>query len=132
MPAVADSITGSYEGLNIDEGNTIYYSGSGSNTNEDPNDPHVSSASRHMRRSMKYSHPVRVLRNSQGNPRWSPSVGIRYDGLYEIVDEEELVNKLGGKFVRFVLVRKRGQNPIQQNRPNPAEKNAFHWLKNSL
>jgi len=127
-----DRRKGGYEGMDKDEGKVIYYSGSNSHENVDPNTPHVSNGTKSLQRSMKDSRKIRVLRNAKGDSHHAPSVGVRYDGLYKIIAEEKRFNAKGGAYLRFKLVRQEGQADIDHTRPNHQEKRAFAILKQSL
>ncbi|KAI9648623.1 hypothetical protein NHQ30_003261 [Ciborinia camelliae] len=52
---------------------------------------------------------IRVLRGAGVDSKWAPAVGIRYDGLYKIVDKEDLPEK---NFARYKLVRDGNQKPF--------------------
>lgn len=115
--------------MDRDEGNIIYYSGSNSHANTDPNNAHISNGTKSLQRSMLDNRQLRVLRNASGHSQYAPAVGIRYDGLYKIVTEEKRYNMNGGAYLRFKLARQDGQPPIDLSRPNQMEKTAFAALK---
>ena len=60
---------------------------------------------------------------------WSPRVGIRYDGLYKIVERKMRKNHKGGLYMRFKLEREEGQAEIDKSRPTAFEKEQFELLK---
>lgn len=90
-----------YDDLDQDHGDILFYSGSNSHENKDPNVPAPSTAgTKALKISRITRKPVRVLRsggtyNSKKSNRFSPSCGIRYDGLYQVVDELLPKNKKG-------------------------------------
>jgi hypothetical protein len=55
--------------------------------------------------------PIRVLRAANKTSRYAPREGVRYDGLYEIVDREVLDPAIA--MSRFSLRRLAGQDPIR-------------------
>lgn len=118
--------------MDKDEGHVIYYSGSNSHQNEDRDTPHISNATKSLRRAMQDNRNIRVLRNAKGDSRFAPAVGIRYDGLYKIVAEEKKWNAKGGAYLRFKLVRQDGQGEIDLARPDLGERRAFAVLKGSV
>ena len=102
---------------NIDEGDTIQYCG----TTNVKNIP--SANTKLMLLSYEKRQPVRVLRSSKANSKYSPSTGIRYEGLYKITAYEIIDIDLA--LHRFTLQRKKDQPPVQYTgaaaRPNRAE-----------
>jgi len=61
--------------------------------------------------SYRSKQPLRVLRAANKRSKYAPKEGVRYDGLYEIVDKELLVE--GTAMFRFSLHRLKGQDPIR-------------------
>jgi putative restriction endonuclease len=49
--------------------------------------------------------PVRVIRGAGGEPAYSPARGLRYDGLYQVVDHWHDVGQDGFRIWRFRLVK---------------------------
>lgn len=124
--------TGAYEGLDKDEGNVILYSGSNSHDNKDPEIPVLTHATKGMQLAHHQRRSVRVLRTAGSPWNGAPRVGIRYDGLYTIVEEMTLENRKGGAYMAFKLVRNEGQPEIVTSRPTQVEKAAFDRLKESV
>ena len=91
----------------VDEGDRIFYCGTSGSGGE------PSSGTKHLKLSHQSNRPVRVLRSAalpQKNP-YRPAKGLRYDGLYDIVqfailDAETAMH-------RFDLQRCAGQDPIR-------------------
>ena len=121
--------TGQYAGLDKDLGDTIYYSASNSHDNLDKDNPIVTHATKGLQRSYTERRAIRVLRNAGGDAAYSPAVGLRYDGLYRIVDREIKKNYKGGAYLRFKLVREGNQAKIDLTRPNARERGVFERLK---
>ncbi|ROW18196.1 hypothetical protein VPNG_00162 [Cytospora leucostoma] len=122
-------LAGAYRGLDIDQGNVIYYCASGSIENRDPLRLANTPAIRHLRRSAATGQPVRVLRSASGGGAHAPGVGIRYDGLYQVVREGPVrFNARGGRYTRFEMRRMAGQTPlatIQAQSPTPQQVHDF-------
>lgn len=114
-------LSGSYDNLDADRGDILYYCGSHSLVNKDPTTPTKSSYTEALRHSSRTKRPVRVLRSSRSNSPWSPSHGIRYDGLYVVTGEEIKHNAWGGAYARFRMDRIAKQPAIDMNRPTKEE-----------
>lgn len=115
-------VSGHYDDLDEDHGNTIYYSGSNSHDNTDPQAPPRSSkGTQALHASIRTQRPVRVLRASSGPSVWAPTEGLRYDGLYKIVAVDYPKNRKGGMYEQFKLVREHDQQEIDTDRPSPDE-----------
>lgn len=125
MGAYSIVISGGYEATDRDYGDTILYSGSrGEIVPNSPEEAPLTNATKSLIKSHSTGNPVRVLRSSKCSSKWAPSVGIRYDGLYRVinygVEQDE-----GRPYYRFELRRILGQDPIDKNRPNPREQEDF-------
>jgi hypothetical protein len=73
-----------YEELDKDKGEVLYYSGSGSHDNKDPQIHKETGGTQSLILSISSSRPVRVLRKAASGTRGSwpkPECGVRYDGL---------------------------------------------------
>ena len=136
-----------YHELDDDRGDVVFYTGSRSHANRDPNafaEP-VSHFTQALIASWKSGKPVRVLRSAPAGTnyarraelgpaafpsRWAPALGIRYDGLYTIVDMTAAVNEFGGLYERFELHRKGSQTPLEQVRQSsPTAQQRQDYLK---
>lgn len=108
--SVVVSANSVYRDLNEDEGTWLWYSADKSTKNTNPLRVEISSETRSLEESLSNGKPVRVLRKA-GNTsdarrnRIYPAVGIRYDGLYKVVDQKTDNNKYGGAIKKFKLVR---------------------------
>lgn len=104
-----------YSELDRDEGDTLYYSADGSVSNTNPLAVTiVSNSTKALQKSLQTRRAVRVLR-SAGNGKghyYAPNVGIRYDGLYIVVEQAEVLNDKGGLYYRFRLQRIEGQESL--------------------
>ncbi len=118
-----------YEDLDKDHGDILFYSGSNSHDNVDKSAPVITYATKALRRSMLDRRPIRVLRSGAGTSPFSPSKGLRYDGLYTIVSEELKQNLKKGVYLRFKLVRDAGQPIIDLLRPSSHERAIFDKIK---
>lgn len=81
--------------------------------------------------------PLRVLRSGTTGKKHSvyqPVIGLRYDGLYQITNDEVLDQGTG--MHRFTLHRIAGQSPIRytgvESRPTPEEIHAFTSIREGL
>ena len=126
---LADFSTGSYSGLDKDEGDRLYYSGSDSHDNTDPRNPRISGKTKTMQTSRQRGRLIRVIRSSGSEWRNAPKEGLRYDGLYRITQENIRRNDKGGAYIRFTLERDPNQPEIDQNRPTEAELRAFSRVR---
>ncbi|KAI1755857.1 hypothetical protein F4782DRAFT_527216 [Xylaria castorea] len=131
MAGIAGSVTsgawsivvaGTYEDLDTDNGDTLYYSGSNSHNNTDPQRAApASQGTKALHASIATQNPVRVLRSGGAfgtrnqNP-YLPSCGLRYDGLYRVVHYQQRINRNGGLYDQFKLARLPGQTPLDELR----------------
>ncbi|KAI1434823.1 PUA-like domain-containing protein [Xylaria sp. CBS 124048] len=134
-------VASAYDDLDSDLGDTLYYSGSNSHTNDNPLEAAPPSAgTRALHASIATGLPVRVLRSggtgSSGRPRnhnrFLPSCGLRYDGLYQVILFRQRTNKKHGLYDQFKLVRMEGQTPLeelQRNSPTADEVRALNRLR---
>ena len=131
-PDYTDERTGRYEDMDQDQGDVLYYSGSNSHENEDKDTPILSHSTKGLIQSRIDNRKIRVLRKAGGTSKYSPSAGLRYDGLYQIVGEEIMRNAKGGAYKRFILQRCPGQAPIDTSRPTEAEKRCLQRWKEAI
>ena len=66
--------------------------------------------------------PVRVIRGSSGDPKWSPSSGYRYDGLYLVSRFWEAYGLDGYKVCRYLLERLEQTKVIEATDGTPADR----------
>ncbi|KAI1203491.1 hypothetical protein F5X97DRAFT_330171 [Nemania serpens] len=147
MAGIAGSVTtgawsivvaGTYEDLDTDNGDTLYYSGSNSHENTDPQRAApASQGTKALHASNATNNPVRVLRsggsfNTRNQNRYLPSCGLRYDGLYSVVAFRQRKNRNGGLYDQFKLERLPGQTPLaelQRTSPTTAQVLAHDQLR---
>lgn len=106
----ADSIVvnGGYED-DEDYGDEIIYTGAGGNdpaTKTQIKDQELTQpGNAGLATSQFEGLPVRVIRGSKGDKRFSPQSGFRYDGLYRVADHWSEIGKSGFRIWRYRLVR---------------------------
>lgn len=96
-------VAASYDDLDRDEGDTIYYSAANSHQNTDKTrPPQATNSTKALAASCTNHRDVRVLRSggsssfSAGKRPWfAPAAGIRYDGLYQVVSRRVATNAKG-------------------------------------
>lgn len=121
---------GAYEGNDSDKGDRVLYSGSKGGDGEDAtSEAPYTNATKSLILSTKHNKPVRVLRSSKNSSRFSPSAGIRYDGLYSVEGYTIKTDAERKKFYQFELVRLPGQDPIDRTRPTAVEIAALDRIK---
>ncbi|ROW04878.1 hypothetical protein VMCG_04924 [Cytospora schulzeri] len=115
-------ISNHYSGLDMDEGDVLYYSAEGAK-GKDAREKFDLKANQAMAASQRSGNPVRVLRSAKGarNRHFAPSRGIRYDGLYDVTEMRVLVNDKGSFYQRFKLERRGGQPTLESIRHIPTE-----------
>lgn len=115
-------ISDHYSGLDMDEGEVLYYSAEGAR-GRDSRERFTSKANLAMAASEVTRNPVRVLRSAKGarNRHFAPACGIRYDGLYRVTEMRVLVNEKGSSYQRFRLERVPGQPSLESIRGMPTE-----------
>ncbi|TGJ84874.1 hypothetical protein E0Z10_g3886 [Xylaria hypoxylon] len=125
-------VSGTYEDLDTDKGMTIYYSGSNSHDNTNPRQAApASQGTKALHASIATQNPVRVLRSggsfsSRNQNPYLPSCGLRYDGLYRVVNFRQRLNKNGGLYDQFKLERLPGQTPLSElQRSSPTTEQVF-------
>ncbi|KAK4222816.1 PUA-like domain-containing protein [Podospora fimiseda] len=105
-----------YSNLDRDEGDKLFYSADGSDKNTDRQRViFESDSTRALAKSLETQEFVRVLR-SAGTKRENhhcPSVGVRYDGLYRVVNKHERCNDNLGKYWSFELHRVEEQRSLE-------------------
>ncbi|KAI3338013.1 hypothetical protein F4824DRAFT_488909 [Ustulina deusta] len=125
-------IAGTYEDLDTDHGNTLYYSGSNSHDNRNAQKAApASQGTKALHASRTTENPVRVLRSGgkssthNQNPHL-PSCGLRYDGLYRVAGFQQRRNQHGGLYDQFKLERLPGQTPLSElQRSSPTTEQVF-------
>ncbi|MFI5035409.1 MAG: YDG/SRA domain-containing protein [Acidimicrobiales bacterium] len=103
-PADAIVISGGYVD-DVDDGDAITYTGQGGRrtASEPATDQILHRGNLALMKNRDQGIPVRVIRGSGGNKRFSPPAGYRYDGLFEVEDGWEDVSQYGKKIYRYRL-----------------------------
>ena len=122
-------VSGMYTNLDQDHGDLLFYSGSGSHENEDPEQPKMTNGTKSLQASIGTGKPVRVLRNSSGDSQYAPAAGLRYDGLYQVKSYVKRKNDKGGAYLQFRLERCTNQPAIALDRPTREERRQFEMVK---
>ena len=118
-----------YGKVDDDVGNDVLlYSGSGFLENTDPDRPKETDGTTALQTSALKKLEVRVIRG-RTKKEGGPKAGFRYDGLYKIVSQEQLVNQKKGAYLRFKLVRLAGQPAIDTSRPTEDELEEYKAVK---
>lgn len=119
-------ISGAYEDSDTDFGDTVYYSGSrGAPEPGVKKEAVLTNASKSLMMSKTSGRPVRLLRASKGNSAFAPKVGIRYDGLYKVMDYSQQETNDGVAYWRFTLERLAGQMPIDLSKPSNEQRKEY-------
>ena len=114
-----------YSAIDSDQGTTVYYSGSKAPSAMEP----LTNATKYLIISQNTRRPVRVFRSARGKGRYSPSCGIRYDGLYTVVGHTKERDEQGKEVRKFQLVRREGQGEIDMSRPSREEVEVWRRVK---
>ena len=120
--------TGGYS--DVDDGETIKYCGTSGS------DGKVTPATQHLLDACKMVNPVRVLRSSSlpASNQYRPKRGLRYDGLYQILDYDIL--DAATAMHQFWLKRVDGQHPIRcqgvEERPTSEELAEYSKIRSLL
>ncbi|KAJ0362978.1 hypothetical protein COL154_005885 [Colletotrichum chrysophilum] len=99
------------DSTDIDNGDVVWYSGSGSEKHQDVEKvPDRTMGTKALVASLATGNMVRVIRAAAGKGKqmlfkYAPKVGFRYDGLYQVKLVTTSVNKHGGRIEQFELVR---------------------------
>ncbi|KAI0154122.1 PUA-like domain-containing protein [Xylariaceae sp. FL1272] len=124
-------VAGSYDDLDEDLGNTLYYSAPNSHENRDPQRVATpTTGSKALKASWAHRQSVRVLRSGGSEKAKNkngrlPKAGLRYDGLYMVVACNVKKNTRGGLYEQFRLERDPDQYPslasIRETSPTQAQ-----------
>ncbi|MHA6281109.1 YDG/SRA domain-containing protein [Salinimicrobium sp. CAU 1759] len=129
--AAAIVLSGGYED-DYDLGDEILYTGEGGNdTSTGKQVAHQSwnsPGNAGLLLSFKNNYPVRVIRGSNHNSKFSPRAGYKYDGLFNIIKADMVLGKSGFKICRYTL-RKIG---TEVESPGTIKKGNLVLLESSL
>jgi hypothetical protein len=117
---------------NVDNGNEVLLGTSG--TYDGKSLPGRTLA---MLRRCEIGEPIRLLRSSSIISKYAPKAGLRYDGLYKVVEvETRPLPSDSEQHFRFRLVRCSGQDPIRyqapHTRPTQQELDAYAKSKRTV
>jgi putative restriction endonuclease len=102
-PAESIVISGGYED-DEDFGDSIIYTGQGGQeAGKQVKDQEVSRGNKALIFSEDHGSPIRIIRGAGGDPRFSPTSGYRYDGLYLVSNHWFEKSKNGPLVIRFEL-----------------------------
>lgn len=119
-------ISGAYDDSDTDFGDTVYYSGSrGAPEPGIKKEAVLTNASKSLMMSKTRGRPVRLLRAAKGNSAFAPKVGIRYDGLYRVINYSQQETNDGVPYWRFTLERLAGQAPIDKSKPGVEDRREY-------
>jgi putative restriction endonuclease len=97
-------ISGGYKD-DKDYGEVIIYTGQGGQENgRQVRDQEIKAGNKALVRAQNDGTPVRVIRGSGGDSKFSPSSGFRYDGLFEIRDHWFTPSEDGPLVIQFELI----------------------------
>ncbi|MEU5548162.1 YDG/SRA domain-containing protein [Micromonospora sp. NPDC047793] len=97
-----------------DYGTELVYTGQGGNdpaTKRQIADQQLTRGNLGLARSQIDGNPVRVIRGAGGDQKYSPRLGLRYDGLFRVVDHWSDTGKDGYKIWRYRLVALESTDP---------------------
>jgi putative restriction endonuclease len=101
-----------------DYGDEIIYTGEGGNnpnTKRQVADQELTRGNAGLVRSQLDGNPIRVIRGAGGDPACSPASGLRYEGLFRVVDHWHKVGRDGYRIWQFRLVRIDSLDPPPQD-----------------
>ncbi|SCF05414.1 YDG/SRA domain-containing protein [Micromonospora tulbaghiae] len=101
-----------------DYGAELVYTGQGGNdpvTKRQIADQQLTRGNLGLARSQIDGNPIRVVRGAGGDPKHSPGAGLRYDGLFRVVDHWRDTGKDGFKIWRYRLVAIESSDPPPNN-----------------
>jgi hypothetical protein len=103
-----------YEDIDKDHGSELLYS---SPLADDMSGARDSIGTQALQISITTGRPVRVLRAKGEKWAGAPREGIRYDGLYKVVESKEGKKETGGSYIQFHLVRLDDQAELDRSKP---------------
>ena len=121
-----------YSEMDQDVDGELHYSGSGSLENTDPDNPKETGGTAALQASALAKTPTRVIRGKSKKKASAPKEGFRYDGLYQVVSQTQLINKKGGAYLQFKLERVAAQPDINKSRPNVHDLTEFRAIKEAI
>ena len=99
-----------YSGLDEDHGDYLYYSAPKPEEGAASNKRQSTDRTQILRQSLYTQKSVRVIRGASKPNKYAPPVGLRYDGLYTVAEEEVGKTVNGVALAQFKLVRRANQS----------------------
>ncbi|CAK1356578.1 hypothetical protein CB0940_12126 [Cercospora beticola] len=130
-PAYSVVISGpEYLEVNDDRWDVVFYCGTGSHENKDPEKIIEADGTQALEASIASGQPVRVLRTSEARSS-RPVCGVRHDGLYDVKGSFFRYNKHGGRYLAFELRRRPGQRSRDEclHIPNVQQQTQFKKIE---
>ena len=115
-PAESIVISGGYAD-DEDYGDSIIYTGQGGQDSpggKQIKDQEVTRGNRALVYSEDHGTPIRIIRGAGGDPKFSPQLGYRYDGLYLVSNHWFEKSKSGPLVIRFELNKLSESNSVIQ------------------
>ena len=121
-----------YPNFDLPAKDQIWYCGTQGKATEGEKKGMVSNKTKLLKESFVKKFPIRVLRGSGITSKLAPKQGLRYDGLYQIIEEACICEEYATWL--FLLERIPGQDPIRyqglDKRPHEVELEAWNnWLE---
>ncbi len=126
-PTKIDPTFNKYPNFDLPEKGQIWYCGTQGKETQTGHAGSQSAATELLQMSHKNHHPIRVIRGCKIKSRLAPAKGLRYDGLYGIIDAVCICQELA--IWIFLLERLSGQMPIRYQGPDarPHEEELRKW-----
>ena len=118
-----------YSGLDEDHGDHLYYSAPKPEEGATSNKRQSTDRTQILRRSLSTQRSVRVIRGASKPNKYAPAVGLRYDGLYTVAEEEVGKTINGVVLAQFKLVRRPNQPRIDLFKPDSKQQTLFESIK---
>jgi hypothetical protein len=119
----------SYSGLDEDHGDYLYYSAPKPEEGVASNKRQSTDRTQILRQSLYTQKSVRVIRGASKPNKYAPPVGLRYDGLYTVAEEEVGKTVNGVALAQFKLVRRANQPDIDLFKPDSKQQTLFKCIK---
>ena len=126
-PAEIDITYNKYPNFDLPNKDQIWYCGTQGQEAQAGQSGNRSAATELLKLSYEKHHLVRVLRGCKVKSKLAPAKGLRYDGLYRIIESACIYPELATWI--FLLERAPGQNPIRYKGPDvrPHEEELRKW-----
>ena len=127
-PMKIDITYNKYPNFDLPDKDQIWYCGTQGQETQAGQTGKRSAATELLRTSHEKRQPVRVLRGCKIKSKLAPAKGLRYDGLYQIIDSACIYQELA--IWIFLLERLPGQGPVRYTGPDsrPHEEEIRKWI----